>query len=213
MRSKVALTFSGLIALSACARNARVESSGEVAPATGASRSSLPSGTSMNVKLNESLGTLSSHEGDRFTATVADPVSAQGGLTAVPAGATVFGHVSGLHVANLPTEQAVIRLAFDSLTFYGRSYPFDASISSVRVENEPTVATAGSTVRGAATGAAAGAVLGAIISGGELGKIISGGLLGAAAGTVISLGVGGTQSVIPAGSRMTIRSTQAVQLR
>jgi hypothetical protein len=209
----LALTFGGVIAICACARNARVESSGEVAPTTQANRNSLPSGTSVNVKLNESLGTSSSHEGDRFTATVADPVPARGGLTAVPAGATVFGHVSGLHAANLPTEQAVIRLAFDSLTFYGRSYPFDASISSVKVESEPTVATAGSTVRDAATGAAAGAVLGAIISGGELGKIISGGLLGAAAGTVISLGTGGTQSVIPAGSRMTIRSTATVQLR
>jgi len=55
--------------------------------------------------------------------------------------------------------------------------------------------------------------LGAIISGGDLSKIISGGLLGAAAGTVISLGTGSTQSVIPAGSMMTIRSTQPVQIR
>jgi hypothetical protein len=209
----LALTFGGAIAISACARTARVESSGEVAPATPVSRNSLPSGTSMNVKLNESLGTSSNRDGDRFTATVADPVPARGRLTAVPAGATVFGHVSGVHLANLPTEQSVIRLAFDSLTFYGRSYPFDASISSVRLEDEATVATAGSTVRGAATGAVAGAVLGAIIGGGELNRIVSGGLLGAAVGTVISLGTGGTQSVIPAGSRMTIRSTQSVELR
>lgn len=213
MSRHLALTLGGLIAIGACSQNARVESSGEVAPATPVNRNSLPSGTSMNVRLNESLGTSSSHEGDRFTATVADPVNAQNGATAVPAGAMVFGHVSGMHAAILPTEQAVIRLAFDSLNFNGRSYPFDASISSVDVQNQAANATTSSTVRGAATGAAAGAVLGAIISGGDLGKIISGGLLGAAAGTVISLGTGSTQSVIPAGSTMTIRSTQSVQIR
>ena len=213
MHRHLALTIGGLIAMGACSQNARVESSGEVAPATPVNRNYIPSGTSMNVRLNESLGTSSSHEGDHFTATVADRVTAQNGTTAIPSGAMVYGHVSGLHAANLPTEQAVIRLAFDSLHFNGGSYPFDASISSVNVQNQPANATTGSTVRGAATGAAAGAVLGAIISGGDLSKIISGGLLGAAAGTVISLGTGGTQSVIPAGSTMIIRSTQPVQIR
>jgi hypothetical protein len=213
MTKQLALALGGLIAIAACSQNARVESSGEVAPATPVNRNTLPAGTTINVKLNESLGTASSHEGDRFTTTVSDPVMAQNGTRAVPAGAMVFGHVSGIHSANLPTEQAVIRLAFDSLNFNGRAYPFDASISSVNVQNEATNATTSSTVKGAATGAAAGAVLGAIISGGDLSKIISGGLLGAAAGTVISLGTGGTQSVIPAGSTMTIRSTQTVPLR
>jgi len=212
MKTQLILALGGLLTVAACSQNARVESSGEVAPATPVNRRALPSGTSMNVKLNEALGTSSSHEGDRFTATVSDPVMAQNGATAVPAGAMVFGHVSGIHAANLPTEQAVIRLAFDSLSFNGRTYPFDASISSVNVQNQATNATTSSPVRGAATGAA-GAVLGAIISGGDLSKIISGGLLGAAAGTVISLGTGGTQSVIPAGSTMTIRSTQPVQIR
>ncbi|HMA23055.1 MAG: hypothetical protein ACM37U_07295 [Gemmatimonas sp.] len=207
------LAVGGLIAIAACAQNARVESSGEVAPATPVNSNSVPSGTAMHVKLNESLGTMSSHEGDHFSATLSDPVMAQSGTTVVPAGAVVYGRVTGIHSPTLPTEQAVIRLAFDSLNFNGRSYPFDASISSVNVQNQATNPTTGTTVRGAVTGAAAGAVLGAIISGGDLGKIISGGLLGAAAGTVISLGMGGTQSAIPAGSSMTIRSTQTVQIR
>jgi len=212
-RYNLVLALGGLAAVAACSQNARVESSGEVAPAIPVSRNTLPSGTTMTVKMNESLGTTTSHEGDRFTATLTDPVMAQNGAQVVPAGAVVYGRVTGLHAANLPTEQSVIRLNFDSLSFNGRSYPFDASISSVNVQNQATNATTSSTVRGAVTGAAAGAVLGAIISGGELSKIISGGLLGAAAGTVISLGTGGTQSVIPAGSTMTIRSTQTVQIR
>src|SRR5881394_2695536 len=162
MTKQLALALGGLIAVAACSQNARVESSGEVSPATPANRNTLPAGTTITVKLNESLGTTSSHEGDRFTATVSDPVMAQNGTRAVPAGAMVFGHVSGIHSANLPTEQAVIRLAFDSLSISDRTYPFDASISSVTVRNEATNATTSSTVKGATTGAAAGAVLGAI---------------------------------------------------
>ena len=213
MKRHLTVIIGAAAVLSACAQNAQVESSGEVAPATPTSRNYLPAGTTMNVRLNQSLGTVSSKEGDQFTATLADPVVATNGATAVPAGAMLYGHVSGLHSATLPTEQSVIRLDFDSLTFNGRSYPFDASISNVTVKNEATNPTTSSTVKGAVTGAAAGAVLGAIISGGDLSKINSGGLLGAAAGTVISLGTGGTQSVIPSGSTMTVRSTQAIQLR
>jgi hypothetical protein len=70
MHRHLALTIGGLIAMGACSQNARVESSGEVAPATPVNRNYIPSGTSMNVRLNESLGTASSHEGDHFTATV-----------------------------------------------------------------------------------------------------------------------------------------------
>ena len=213
MKRQLTVMIGAAAVLSACAQNAQVQSSGEVAPATPANRNYLPAGTTMSVRLNESLGTVSSKEGDRFTGTLIDPVVATNGATAVPAGALVYGHVTGLHSATLPTEQSVIRLDFDSLSFNGRTYPFDASISNVTVKNEATNPTTSSTVKGAVTGAAAGAVLGAIVSGGDLSKIISGGLLGAAAGTVISLGTGGTQAVIPAGSTMTVRSTTGVQLR
>jgi hypothetical protein len=140
-------------------------------------------------------------------------VTAQNGSVAVPAGATIAGHVTGLHNPSIPGEQAVIRLDFDHLTMNGRQYPFNGSISNVSVHSQSTGANSSSTTRGAVTGAAAGAVLGAVLGGADLGKILTGGLLGAAAGTVISLGTGGTESVIPSGSTVTIRATQPVQIR
>jgi len=203
----------GGLAIAGCSQATRVESGGEVAPATPANRNFLPVGTSLNVRLNQSLGTTSSHEGDQFTATVVDPVIAQNGATAVPTGATVYGHVTGLHNSTIPGDRSLIRLDFDHLNFNGRDYPFNASVASVDVQKASTSSSSSSTTRGAVTGAAAGAVLGAIISGGELSKILGGGLLGAAAGTVISLGQGGTESVIPAGSTMTIRATEGVNVR
>jgi hypothetical protein len=55
-------------------------------------------------------------------------------------------------------------------------------------------------------------VLGAIVSGGDFGGIALGGAIGAAAGTVISLGMD-RDPVIPEGTKMTLRATQAVALR
>jgi hypothetical protein len=213
MKRQLALLVGSLAALGGCARNAQVESTGEVAPATPADRSVLPAGTAMTARLNQSLGTAASKEGDQFTATLTNAVVAQNGTTAVPSGAMLFGHVTGLHSATLPTDQAVIRLAFDSISFNGRTFPFDASISNVAVKNESGSPSTNTTVRDAAVGAAAGAVLGGIISGGDLSKMITAGLLGAAAGTAISLGTGTGQAVIPAGTTMTVRSTQEVRVR
>ena len=85
MKRHLTVMIGAAAVLSACAQNAQVQSSGEVAPATPANRNYLPAGTTMNVRLNESLGTTSSKEGDRFTATLVDPVVATNGATAVPA--------------------------------------------------------------------------------------------------------------------------------
>ncbi|HWH50188.1 MAG TPA: hypothetical protein VN651_01495 [Gemmatimonadaceae bacterium] len=206
----IALVFSAA-ALAACASTANVaSSSGEVGSVTPVNGATLPVGGSFQATLNQSIGTTSSHVGDQFTATVSSPLIASNGETVVPAGATVTGHVTGLHSGSVVGEQSVIRLDFDRLDMNGRSYPFDASVSNVQAKNQ--VNKNGAT-KGAVTGAAAGAVLGAIISGGELSKIITGGLLGAAAGTVISLGTGDVQAVIPAGTSMTLTSTTNVNLR
>jgi hypothetical protein len=213
MKRTLAITLGGLVAIAACARTAQVSASGDVASATPATRNYLPVGTTFNARINQTLGTTTSHDGDQFSATVTQPVTTQDGSTAVPAGAMINGHVTGVHNPTIPGEQSVIRLDFDNLVVNGRTYPFNGSISNVNVEKQSTGSNTSSTTRGAVTGAAAGAVLGAIVSGGELSKIVTGGLVGAAAGTVISLGTGGSESVIPSGSTITVRATQPVQLR
>lgn len=213
MTRQIAITLAAALAAGACASGTRVESAGEIAPATPMNGAVLPAGTTMRVRLNESVGTRSSHEGDQFTATVTEAVRASNGIDAVPIGSMLFGRVTGLHSPNVPGEQAVIRLAFDSVRIRGLAYPFDGQISDVHVTSEQTDPTKASVAKEAGVGAIAGAALGAIIGGAELSKIITGGLLGAAAGTVISLGTGSTQSVIPEGTRMTVRSMDTVRLR
>jgi hypothetical protein len=213
LQQRIAIATFALAAF-ACTQPARIETTagGEVVPSTPANANSLPAGTTMTAKLDQSLGTKSSKVGDQFTATTTQPVTAQNGQTVVPAGATVYGHVTGLHNPTVTGEQAVIRLDFDSLAFSGRRYPFKATINSVAVAGQTTGSTS-ATVKSAATGAAAGAVLGAVLSGGELDKVLTGGLLGAAAGTVISLGRGDVESVLPQGSTLTVQSSETVALR
>jgi hypothetical protein len=213
MNRHLALVIGGLIATAGCANKAQVQA-GELAPVTPLNSSRLPAGTVINTRLNQTVGTSSSREGESFSATVVDPVIAENGSTVIPEGAILSGRITGLHSAREPGDQSVIRLNFDRLAMRGRDYPFDGAISSVNVQNRVTGESAHSIVRPAVTGAAAGAVLGAIISGGELSKIITGGLIGAAAGTVISLGTGvGSEAVIPAGSLMQVQATQSVRLR
>ena len=201
------------IVLAACARSPRVETAnGEVAtPVTPANARTLPAGAMMDLTLDQQLGTKTSHTGDQFSTTVATAVIAQNGRTAIPSGARVWGHVSGVTAANNATETAALVLDFDSLTFGARTYPYKANIVATNLQRQG--ASTSETVKSAAIGAAAGAVLGAVLSGADRDKILLGGGLGAVAGTAISLGKGGENAVLPAGSHLSVQTTQTVALR
>lgn len=203
------LAAATLVGAGACASGTKVTAGGDVASVTPANRDFLPVGTTMNVRLDQQIST-SNREGDTFSATIVDPVYAQDNTIAVPAGSTLFGHVTGVHRASLPTEQNIIRLNFDELRLRGHAYPFNGTISNVTVRNQGS----NNAVRNAVAGGAAGAVIGAVLSGGELSSAITGGLIGAGAGAAISMGIGNSSdAVIPAGSNVTVRSTQPVQVR
>lgn len=201
-----------VLAAAGCARTAQVESGGDVVSTPlPTSTSSIPVGTSLEVQLDQELGTESSRVGDAFTATVVEPVNTTDGDVVVPKGAVVHGTVTGLHASEHAGDQAAIKLDFDTLTINGQAYAFDAKITSTNLETQGD--TREETLKKAGVGAAAGAVLGAILGDASLGKIALGGLLGAAAGTAISLGAGEVQAVLPKGTNMTVQSTEMVALR
>ena len=200
-------------ALAACASSPRVETAnGEIStPVTPANARSLPAGATMDLTLDQQLGTRSSHVGDTFSATVINPVIAQNGRTTIPAGARVWGHVTGVTPSNNPTESAALVLDFDSLTFNGRAFPFAANITATNLQKQGP--STNETVKSAVIGAAAGAVLGAVLSGADRDKILLGAGIGAVAGTAISLGRGGENGTLPAGSRLSVQTTQSIALR
>ena len=195
-----------------CARQSTIESTGDVAvSSTPADARSLPSGTAIDVTLDQEIGTKSSKVGDTFTATVVNPIVATNGATTVPAGSKIQGKITGLDTSDKMGDQAAIKVDFDRIVVNGTSYPLNAKVTATELKTRGE--SREETIRKAGVGAAAGAVLGAIVSGGDLDKILLGGVLGAAAGTVISLGMGDVEGVLPAGTNLKLQTTQTIALR
>jgi hypothetical protein len=205
----------GLVAgvlLTGCARQATIESAGDVdISATPADARSLPSGTTLSVTLDQEIGTKSSKVGDTFVATVTDQVVAQNGAVAVPTGAKVYGKITGLDNSDRVGEQAAIKVDFERIVVNGTSNPLYARVTATNLQTRGGD-TRDETLKKAGIGAAAGAVLGAVVGGADLDKILLGGALGAAAGTVVSLGMGDVEGVLPAGTAMTLQTTRTVAL-
>jgi hypothetical protein len=200
-----------------CSRAVNVESeaAGGVGPVTSTgvtpvNARTLPSGVNLELTLDQAIGTRNSRVGQEFTATVRNSVFAQNGRVVVPAGAKVYGRVTGLQGSDRPGQAAAIRLDFERLAFNGRDYPFEARITAtdLQTSRNPNI-----NPRDVAVGAAAGAVLGAVIGEGDIAKILGGAAIGAAAGTVISLGTADTEATLPAGARLNVQTTQSVALR
>src|SRR6478672_7663876 len=203
MQKTAALVLALAASLGACSRATTVESSGgEVATPTPVNANSLPSGSVITVSLDQQVGTKASKVGDTFSATVVDPVVAGNGQTVVPAGAKVYGKVTGLQDSNNAGQKAAIRLDFERININGVERPFEAKITATQLQTQGEDSR-NETLKKAGIGAAAGAVLGAVLGGAAI---------GAAAGTVVSLGTGEVDAVLPAGSKMTLQTTQQVTL-
>ncbi len=166
----------------------------------------VPPGTLVELALNQSLSSETNRVGDRFTATFVSPVVSAGGDVMIPQGAVASGVVTRVETSEGAGDQALIGVRFDQVSFEGRSLPFAAEVVEADVETDRRgrdVAT------GAGVGALAGAALGAIITG-DVGGAVAGGAVGAGGGSLIGLGAGDVQAILPQGSRMTVRTTQAV---
>jgi hypothetical protein len=213
VRQVGALSLLALAALG-CARTVRVESEsgGALAPVVmPVSSRVLPTGTDLYIQLDNRIDTRSSRVGDMFSATVRHPVYALNGARVVPAGAKVYGRVAALDDSDYPGEEVRIRLDFNRLVFGGRSYPFDAVISQTNLET--THERRGLSERVILVAAAIGGVLGAVVTGGEVEGILGGAALGGAAGAVYTYTRGDIEAALPAGSRMTLRTTRPIALR
>src|SRR5262245_6595071 len=131
MRSTITAAVVAGLVLSGCARQTRVESTGDVdLSATPADARTLPSGTSLDVRLDQEIGTKVSRVGDEFSATVENTVVAQNGSTVVPAGAKIYGKVTGLHNSERVGDQAAIKVAFERLNVRGTNHPLYAKVTA-----------------------------------------------------------------------------------
>jgi hypothetical protein len=156
---------------------------------------SLPTGTSLTVKLENNLATYSSKTGDPFSARVTEAVLLDG-KTVIPVGATVQGRVAQVSEPRRISGRPTIGILPDALVMPdGQRFVLSASLVETNLHNGTEVNNEGQfkgkghdgqdlTEIGMATGG--GAVIGGL-AGGARGAVI-GGAIGATATVVHWLG-------------------------
>ena len=167
----------------------------------------VPVGSNLKVRLEDSLSSKESRAGDRFTATVLDPVRFNE--------ATVRGHIRSIVKSGKIKGRTTMNLAFDSITLPdGRTGTLHGYVtrvydSNTRSDEEGGVQSEGrgrQTIKRGAIGGTAGAIIGAIAGGGKGAAI--GLIVGGAAGAG-SLAVGGSKELkLEAGTEMLVHVTR-----
>jgi hypothetical protein len=192
----------------------------EESAAARASSRIVPEGTVLRLRLEHTLSTRTNRQGDRFTATVSEPVYADGSSEVViPAGSSVKGTISQAERPGRVKGTATLHLRYETITLPGgQEQPMEATLIAVQgstvEEGEGSVKGQKTTGRDTATvggGAALGAIIGAIAGGGKGAAIGAG--VGAAAGTGTVLGTRGKDIDLPGGCIMEVRLLHSLDLR
>jgi hypothetical protein len=99
------------------------------APAPPAPTVTLPAGTSFRVRLLETIDTRRNRAGDRFTASLDEPL-VDGDHVVVPKGTTFTGHVVEAKPSGHFKGRAVVALRLDTFTLNGQVYNVTSTDSS-----------------------------------------------------------------------------------
>jgi hypothetical protein len=165
----------------------------------------IPSGTVVHVRLLDTLDTKRNRAGDRFTATLDEPL-VSGDRVIVPKGTPFRGHVVQARQSGRFKGRAAMALSLDSFDLDGATYPLDT--------NRSARASAGHKKRNwlwIGGGSGGGAAIGAIAGGGA-GALIGAGA-GAAAGTAGAAITGKRHVTIPVETRLAFTLRSPVDLR
>jgi hypothetical protein len=167
-------------------------SNAAIAPS--ASHVVLPAGAAVRVRLNDAIDTRRNRAGDRFTATLDEPL-VSGDHVVVPKGTPYFGHIAAAKPSGRFKGRAMLALSLDSFELNGRQYAIESGTSRVsRGHKKHNWLWIGGTSGG-------GALIGAAAAGGPAALIGAG--AGAAAGTVGAALTGKRQINLPVESRVT----------
>lgn len=158
--------------------------------ASAGERAEVEAGTSLTVRLDQTLNSDRHGSGSVFSATVTDPVT-EGDRVLIPAGSKVRGEI--LEFSKDPPQLGV---AFKEIEVRGETHLLEAEVASVTPRRHSEMKDEGAKIGG---GAAAGALLGGVIGGDAKGALI-GAAAGAAAGTGVALATKESHAYLPAGS-------------
>lgn len=164
----------------------------------------IPAGTTLLVRMDESVSTRADRAGDGFSATLNAPIEADS-RTLVPAGTQFKGHLTLAKASGRMKGRAVIGLTLDSFDLGGRVFHVQTN-SVERVSDRHRKHNALLIGGGAGLGAAIGA-----IAGGGKGALIGAGA-GAGAGTAGAALTGKKQVGVVAETQLRFRLETAVDM-
>jgi hypothetical protein len=165
----------------------------------------IPAGTTLMVRLGDTLSSKDSHAGDSFSGTVARPVEVNG-KTIIDQGARASGTVVDAKGMGHFKGGALLSIRLNSVSINGREH----SIQTAAVAREMK----GKGKRSAGFiggGAGAGALIGALAGGGKGAAI--GAMAGAGAGTAGAAYTGNKEIIMPAESTVSFKLSHAVEVK
>ena len=149
----------------------------------------IPQGTSLSVRLIDSIDSDRNKTGDKFRASLESPILAEGRVV-VPKDADVDGEILALNSAGHFTGRSELALALTTLSFNGKTYEIETD--QYKKEGASRGKRTAETVGG---GAAVGALIGGLTGGGKGAAIGAG--IGAGAGTGVQAVTKGQQIRVP----------------
>jgi hypothetical protein len=179
---------------------------------------SLPAGTSMKVKLEKTLSTSSSQEGDPFSGRVTEPVVLDG-KTVIPIGATVQGRVTKINEPRRISGKPTIGIFPETVVLpNGEHYMLNAALVDTNVGHGTDVNEEGQ-FKGAGHngkditevgfGTGGGMLVGGLIGGGK--GLLIGGTIGATATVAHWLGKH-RSTEIPAGTELVLELSRPLAM-
>jgi hypothetical protein len=168
------------------------------APVTG----TIAAGTALTFASNSKVCSNTQGVGEKFTATLSEPVSGSNGID-IPSGATGTFEVTDAKTAKNSNDNTNLSVRLLSVTFGGRTYPVESTTqtaSTTRVRSATTSDDAKKVAGGAIIGAIAGQVLGKNTKG-----TVIGAAAGAAAGTAAAAATANYDTCLNSGGAVTVR--------
>ena len=179
----------------------------------------VPAGTIMRVRMNQTITSKRARVGDTFTTTVTEPVYSSNGVVVIPTGSTITGRVDAVVPAGKSGKVGQIDTSFKSVRLpNGRTRAINGSLTSLEADgvNTDNEGTASGKKMGnrklifIGGGGVGGAVIGGAIGGGK-GALI-GGLLGAGGGFLGDKLTKGKEAEVESGTEFSIYLNRAISM-
>jgi hypothetical protein len=164
----------------------------------------VPAGTPIGVRLQNSISSASANSGDHFDAVIDEDIIVDGHVV-IPKGANATGRVVAAKNSGRLHAPGYLRLALDSVSVNGKDVPVQTSSIFAQGgshKNRNLVMIGGGTAAGALIGGLAAGPKGALI----------GSAIGAGAGTGTAYGTGKKEVGFAAERRLTFRVTQPLTI-